>query len=82
MMMVIYFSSVNSLQISAMINRNMPRTFGDSVIHESHIDVAIECHDHKLHERPTSGQPSTEEKKIGELIAKNLVDNGATLQMG
>lgn len=59
----------------------MPRTFGDSVIHESHIDVMIE-HDYPLHERHFDGSMSPEEQKIGEIIANNLVDNGATLQMG
>ncbi|VDP05263.1 unnamed protein product [Heligmosomoides polygyrus] len=34
-----------------------------------------------LHERRV-GKCSPEEKKIGELIAEHLVDNGATLQMG
>ncbi|VDD91490.1 unnamed protein product [Enterobius vermicularis] len=66
----------------AMSNKNMPRTFGDSLIHESHIDVMVECDDQLLHERPVSGAASAEEKKIGEIIANNLVEDGATLQMG
>lgn len=66
--------------IIAMSNKHMPRTFGDSVIHQSHIDVMVECNDQLLHERPTAGAPSAEEKKIGELIANNLVEDGATLQ--
>lgn len=65
-----------------MSNKNMPRTFGDSLIHESHIDVMVECDDQLLHERPVSGAASAEEKKIGEIIANNLVEDGATLQMG
>lgn len=65
-----------------MSNDQMPRTFGDSVIHQSHIDVMVECNGHKLHERPPSGPAAPEEKKIGELIANNLVEDGATLQMG
>ncbi|VDD96370.1 unnamed protein product [Enterobius vermicularis] len=68
--------------IIAMSNDQMPRTFGDSVIHQSHIDVMVECNGHKLHERPPSGPAAPEEKKIGELIANNLVEDGATLQMG
>lgn len=59
----------------------MPRTFGDTVIHESHIDVMVE-NDFPLHERKLGGAASAEEKKIGQLIANELVDNGATLQMG
>ncbi|VDM41076.1 unnamed protein product [Toxocara canis] len=68
--------------IIAMSNKNMPRTLGDAVIHQSHIDVMVECNDHKLHERHNAGEASKEESTIGELIANNLVDNGATLQMG
>lgn len=58
----------------------MPRTFGDSVIHQSHIDVVVEV-DYPLHELK-AGEPSDVEKSIGKLIADNLVENGATLQMG
>uniref|UniRef100_A0A915B6L3 Acetyl-CoA hydrolase n=1 Tax=Parascaris univalens TaxID=6257 RepID=A0A915B6L3_PARUN len=68
--------------IIAMTSKHMPRTFGDAVIHQSHIDVLVECDDHQLHERHGGGPPSPEEKKIGEIIANNLVDDGATLQMG
>lgn len=65
-----------------MTSKHMPRTFGDAVIHQSHIDVLVECNDHQLHERHGGGPPTPEEKKIGEIIANNLVDDGATLQMG
>ena len=58
----------------------MPRTFGDSLIHESHIDVMVNV-DYPLPELKT-GEPDNVEKTIGKLIAENLVDNGATLQMG
>ena len=65
-----------------MANKHMPRTLGDSVIHQSHIDVMVECNEPELHERHFGGPASAEEKKIGELIANNLVEDGATLQMG
>ena len=64
-----------------MSNKNMPRTFGDSIIHSSHFDVLVEDHQHQLHERKI-GVASAQETKIGKIIADNLVDNGATLQMG
>lgn len=64
----------------AMVNDHMPRTFGDGVIHESHIDAMVQ------NSEPLSelkrGALSEEEKKIGKLIADNLVVDGATLQMG
>lgn len=66
--------------IIAQINENMPRTFGDSIIHQSHIDCAVPCNDPlPVH---GGGKPSDVETKIGEFIANNLVDDGSTLQMG
>ena len=63
-----------------MVNQYMPRTFGDGVIHESHIDAMVEnCE--PLHELKR-GALSEEEKQIGKLVADNLVVDGATLQMG
>ncbi|KAK6052675.1 hypothetical protein COOONC_09819 [Cooperia oncophora] len=81
---VIFFEQlvVQFIQLPSMVNKNMPRTFGDSLIHSSHIDVLVEEHDSfPLHELPT-GNSSEEERKIGNIIAENLVDNGSTLQMG
>lgn len=64
----------------AQINKQMPRTFGDSIIHQSHFDFAT-CIDEPLPSH--GGKLATEqETKIGQLIAENLVDDGATLQMG
>lgn len=58
----------------------MPRTFGDSIIHISHVDYAVKV-DAEL---PAHGAASSSdvEAKIGKLIAENLVEDGATLQMG
>lgn len=64
----------------AQINKQMPRTFGDSIIHQSHFDYAVHV-DTPLPEH--GGKPPSEiETKIGKLIAENLVEDGATLQMG
>lgn len=58
----------------------MPRTFGDSIIHSSHFDFAVNV-DEPLPEH--GGKPPSDvETKIGKLIAENLVEDGATLQMG
>lgn len=71
---------MNSKIIIAQVNKNMPRTFGDSIVHLSHFDYATKI-DAKLPQH--GGQPPTEvEAKIGKLIAENLVVDGATLQMG
>ena len=58
----------------------MPRTFGDGVIHKSHCDIMVEV-DEELPE-VEAGPPSAEEDDIGRYIADNLVQDGATLQMG
>lgn len=65
---------------SAQINKQMPRTFGDSIIHQSHFDFAAHI-DVPLPSHGGRGQ-TEQETKIGQLIAENLVDDGATLQMG
>jgi len=58
----------------------MPRTFGEAIIHQSHIDYAVRldrelpAHEHK--------DPNPTEAAIGKHIADNLVEDGATLQMG
>ncbi|KAF5304176.1 hypothetical protein FQR65_LT08070 [Abscondita terminalis] len=71
---------MHSKVIVAQVNKRMPRTFGDSAMHVSHIDYAV-CVDIELPQH--GGQPPTEnEKKIGKLIAENLVVDGATLQLG
>ncbi|XP_017886449.1 uncharacterized protein LOC108628791 [Ceratina calcarata] len=66
--------------IVALVNKHMPRTFGDALIHVSHLDFAVEHHA-PLPEHPVKA-PSKEEQQIGKYIAENLVVDGATLQMG
>ena len=58
----------------------MPRTFGDGIVHKSHFDAMVDglanLPEHEPRER------SDVEDSIGKLIADNLVQDGATLQMG
>ncbi len=66
-------------RIIAQVNPNIPRTHGDGIIHSSKIDIAVHC-DVKM--KVTETNPLSEtEKQIGKNVA-NLIDNGATLQMG
>jgi acyl-CoA hydrolase len=68
--------------ILAAVNPTMPRTFGDSTIHMSQIDAIVNV-ETPIFAIPENGPPpSPEEEKIGKLIAENLVEDGATLQMG
>ena len=65
--------------VIAQVNRAWPRTHGNSFIHESEIDLAIEVN------RPPYtyhvGVPGEIERRIGNYVA-DLIPDGATLQMG
>lgn len=61
------------------VNHNMPRTFGENLLHVSQVDKVIE-HDCPLMEIP-QGVPSSEDQKIAALIAEEIPDQ-ATIQMG
>jgi len=59
---------------AAQVNPQMPRTFGDATVHQSHFDYAVKV-DAPLPEH--GGRPPTEvETKIGKQIAGNLVEDG------
>ncbi|GMU40825.1 MAG: 4-hydroxybutyrate CoA-transferase [Chloroflexota bacterium] len=65
--------------VIAEVNRQMPRTLGETTVHLNQIDAYIET-DRPLHEiaRP---EPTEESRRIGQQVA-TLIDNGATLQLG
>lgn len=70
----------NSKIIVAQVNKQMPKTFGDSIVHNSHFDRVINV-DTPLPDH--GGRPMSDvEIKMGKLVAENLVEDGATLQMG
>ncbi len=68
-----------SKTIIAQVNKYMPRTFGDPVIHISKIDAMVRG-DEPLVEVPTV-IPNDVERRIGNYIAQEIPD-GATLQIG
>lgn len=69
----------NAKTVVAQVNKNMPRTFGDGVLHVSEIDYLVEANT-SIHEHAVT--PFTkEEEKMGEYIA-SLIDDKSTLQMG
>ncbi len=63
----------------AIVNPNVPRAFGDAMIHINDIDLFTED-DSPLY-APAPGAISDTDRKIGRYVAE-LVDDGATLQMG
>ena len=70
--------------IIAQVNKNMPRTLGDSFIHMSKINYMVEA-DEEIKELPQSNDVSPDMlniySKIGENIA-GLIEDGSTLQLG
>ncbi len=68
-----------SKTVIAQVNRFMPRTYGDPVIHISKLAAMVQA-DEPLFEVPTP-VPSEKEIRIGNFIAEQIPD-GATLQIG
>jgi acyl-CoA hydrolase len=66
-------------QVIVQFNTAMPRTWGESFIHVSQIDLAIEC-DVPPYEVPMPPIGDAE-RRIGEYVA-DLVPDGATIQLG
>ncbi|MEO9964908.1 MAG: acetyl-CoA hydrolase/transferase C-terminal domain-containing protein [Reichenbachiella sp.] len=65
--------------VIAQVNKNMPRTYGDGMMHISNFDYLVE-HDCPIHTVEVP-EPTSVERRIGSYVA-GMVDNGATLQMG
>jgi 4-hydroxybutyrate CoA-transferase len=65
--------------VIALVNPNMPRTHGDSFIHVSDIDIAVESEAPIIELPPPRVGPV--EEAIGKHIA-GLVDDGSCLQLG
>lgn len=69
----------NAKIVVAQVNSNMPRTFGDGIIHVSKIDYLVEVATEIYTQVPLQTTP--EENTIGKYIA-SLIDDRSTLQMG
>ncbi len=65
--------------VIAIVNSNVPRAFGDAMFHMNDIDLFVEDNSELVVAAP--GPISDTDRKIGRYVAE-LVDDGATLQMG
>ena len=65
--------------IIAQVNPNMPRTMGDSFIHQSKIDAMVTVNDNII--EAVTETPDETDYKIAGYVA-SLIEDGATLQMG
>ncbi len=61
------------------VNKNMPRTFGDTIVHISEIDYLVE-NNYPIPELPVI-EPSEKDRIIGKNVA-DLVEDGSTIQLG
>ena len=68
-----------SRRIVVEVNENMPRVFGESLLHVSEVDAIVENHV-PLIELP-SPDPEPEDDIIGSYIAE-MIPDGATIQLG
>jgi len=66
-------------KVIAQINKNMPRTFGDGIVHLNNFDACVVV-DEEINEMKFVA-PSESEKRIGKNIAE-IIEDGSTLQMG
>ncbi|OMP31727.1 acetyl-CoA hydrolase/transferase family protein [Mangrovimonas sp. DI 80] len=69
----------NADYVIAQVNKQMPRTFGDGIIHVSEIDAFVDCNEPlPIHH---VAKPSDLENTIGDYVA-SLIEDRSTLQMG
>lgn len=69
----------NANYVVAQVNPQMPRTFGDGILHISEIDYMVEVDEPIYGHAPDA--ITEQEAKIGEHVA-SLVEDASTLQMG
>ncbi|MCC7433473.1 MAG: acetyl-CoA hydrolase/transferase family protein [Methanoregulaceae archaeon] len=72
-------ATLSAKRVIAQINRHMPRTHGDGVIHVNSLTAVCEHHEPLPEHLP--GAPGEVESKIGRFCAE-LIEDGSTLQMG
>ena len=74
-------SAVRSARyVVAQVNKYIPRTHGDGIVHVSEIDALV-AHDTPLPELNYGENLSDADMRIGKYIAE-IIEDGATLQMG
>lgn len=70
----------NATLVIAQVNSRMPRTLGDGLVHISELDALVQA-DQELPEVTSEGSGDEIPRRIGSYCAE-LIDNGATLQVG
>lgn len=70
----------NAKYVICQLNRYMPRTLGDSLIHINNVNAVV-YNDQPLYTTTTNPLSDTD-KRIGKLITNNLIGDGTTVQVG
>ncbi|BHF73784.1 hypothetical protein SprV_0401686700 [Sparganum proliferum] len=70
----------NAKVIIGQVNPLAPITYGDSTVHYSRLDFLVYGSQPLSYKARPS--PSSTERKIAQLIVDNLIEDGATIQLG
>ncbi len=76
---IVKSAAANARYVVAQVNEQMPRTFGDSFLHVSAIDMLV-AHDEPIIEVPIP-EPDDTLRRIGQNLAR-LVEDGSTIECG
>lgn len=76
---IVKSAAANAKYVVAQVNRKMPRTFGDSFVHISTIDMLV-AHDEEIVEIPVP-EPDETLRRIGQNVAR-LIEDGSTIECG
>ncbi|MHC4772234.1 MAG: GNAT family N-acetyltransferase [Planctomycetota bacterium] len=76
---IVKSAASNARYIIAQVNKNMPRTFGNSFIHVNDIDVLVPCDEDII--ESIIPEPDETLRRIGQNVAR-LVGDGCTIECG
>ena len=76
---IVKAAATNARYVIAQVNKNMPRTYGNSFLHVNNIDILVP-HDDKMIEIPIPA-PDEALRQIGQNVAR-LVEDGSTIECG
>ena len=76
---IVKAAATNSRYVIAQVNKNMPRTYGNSFLHVNNIDILVP-YDEKMIEIPIP-EPDDALRQIGQNVSR-LVEDGSTIECG
>ncbi len=76
---IVKAAATNSKYVIAQVNKNMPKTYGNSFLHVNNIDILVP-YDEKMIEIPIP-EPDETLRQIGQNVSR-LVEDGSTIECG